>query len=147
MMTPENTVKELHKELRLTFKRLLDASGREQEAEALGVRPARLTSFLYQQGELHLPTAMQLFLTLGFRLNIYLAGAPPYFVAERIPEPTGKKMYRVELSGLARMKGVQRIEAESEEAAVEAVFLQTGDTSWKYEGMVDDTIEGEAYPE
>lgn len=142
-MTPENTVKELHKGLVLTFDRFLDASGRE--ASDLGVSPDVVSAFRHQYGELHLPTVMKLFLALGFRLSIYLAGSPPYFVAERIPEPTGKRMYRVELTGLARMKTSVWILAKSEKEAVEEALMETGDHSWKYEGMVDDTVEGEGY--
>lgn len=56
-------------------------------------------------------------------------------------DPTEPKRYRVVMAGLAQMRGGLLVDAMSEEAAGDAALACTGDVSWDYEGMDDDTIE------
>lgn len=51
------------------------------------------------------------------------------------------KIYRVEMAGLALMRGGITVSADSEEAAGHQAKDLSGDVSWSYNGMDDDTIE------
>jgi len=103
----------------------------------------KVQDFMFRK-QLHLPTVVGIFRELGYTIDMNLSGRP-YVTLQTIEPADGKKLYRVSLSGLARMKQTQEVRAHREEEAVEAAFLLTGDNTWKYDEMVDDTIEGHAH--
>lgn len=49
--------------------------------------------------------------------------------------------YRVDMSGLALMRGLIEVEAETEEEAAAKAVGSSGDVLWSYNGMDDETIE------
>ena len=49
--------------------------------------------------------------------------------------------YRVDMAGLALMRGSIEVEAESEEEAARKAVASSGDVLWDYNGMDDDTLE------
>lgn len=57
------------------------------------------------------------------------------------PVKSELKRYRVTMSGLALMQGSIEVEAANEEDASAKARTMSGDVSWSYEGMSDDTIE------
>lgn len=53
------------------------------------------------------------------------------------------KAFRLEMTGLAAMRGSITIEAENEEEACAKAKERSGDILWHYQGMRDETIEAE----
>lgn len=49
--------------------------------------------------------------------------------------------YRVDMSGLALMRGSIEVEAETEKEAATKAVASSGDVLWDYNGMDDETIE------
>mgnify|MGYP000894082857 CR=1 FL=1 len=49
--------------------------------------------------------------------------------------------YRVDMSGLAPMRGSIEVEAETEKEAAAKAVASSGDVLWDYNGMDDETIE------
>jgi hypothetical protein len=49
--------------------------------------------------------------------------------------------YRVDMSGLALMRGSVEVEADTEEEAAAKAVASSGDVLWDYNGMDDETIE------
>ena len=141
-MNAYELVEELHTVLVSRALELLDATGKSKAD--LAVPKEDVDAFFEGGWDIHLPSTIQIFQSLGCRLNLNLAGSRPFVGLEMI-EVTGLKRYRVELTGLARMKTSVWILAKSEKEAVEEALMGAGDHSWKYEGMVDDTVEGEGY--
>jgi len=62
-------------------------------------------------------------------------------VQEPVAEITKSNRYRVDMSGLAMMRGNIEVEAESKEEAARKAVASSGDVLWDYNGMEDDTIE------
>lgn len=62
-------------------------------------------------------------------------------VPEPIAEVTKPNRYRVDMSGLAFMRGNIEVEADSEEEAAKKAVDSSGNVLWDYNGMEDDTIE------
>lgn len=62
-------------------------------------------------------------------------------VPEPVAEVTKSNRYRVDMAGLALMRGNIEVEAETEEEAAVKAVASSGDVLWDYNGMEDDTIE------
>lgn len=56
-------------------------------------------------------------------------------------ETTARRVYRVDMSGMARMRGTYHAEAANEEEAGAEALRHIGDVDWRYDGMDDDTVE------
>jgi hypothetical protein len=56
----------------------------------------------------------------------------------------GKHTYRVELSGMARMKGYAEVQANDQAAAEKLAAQHAGDVIWSYQEMDDSTVEAYA---
>jgi len=142
-MTPNEMTNILHLALLKKMTEICEALGKKAEDLAVeeGVDYEHLLDFIHQR-QLHLPTVVAVFRALGFSLDLTLTGYPA--ITFHPLAPAEAKKYFVTLTGLARMKQFQEVHADSEEAAIEAAFLQSGDRVWKYQGMVDDTLEGDA---
>lgn len=57
------------------------------------------------------------------------------------PQLSAPTRFRVDMSGLALMRGSIEVEAEDKKRAEEEALAHTGDVHWNYEGMDDETIE------
>lgn len=62
-------------------------------------------------------------------------------VNEPVPSATGPSRFRVDMSGLALMRGSIEVEAETEKEAAAKAVASSGDVLWDYNGMDDETIE------
>lgn len=60
---------------------------------------------------------------------------------ERDPRGKRRMKYRVDMAGLALMRGNIEVEAETKEEAAAKAVASSGDVLWDYNGMDDETIE------